>query len=160
EFRLPALCVPDALAYACLHLLKHVLRGNTRPFHVYEIACFLQSRAADHDFWREWRLLHPPRLRMLQAVSFRLAAEWFGCALGPAEAEIAQMPARAKAWFERFALSPAATEFDSNKDELWLHLALLESRRDAIAVSRRRLFPSRLPAAVDGVYVPNAQMTW
>jgi len=28
----------DALAYATLHALKHILRGSTNPFHVYEIA--------------------------------------------------------------------------------------------------------------------------
>jgi hypothetical protein len=50
--------------------------------------------------------------------------------------------------------------FDSNKDELWLHLSLLESRRDAVAVARRRLFPARLPPAVDAVYVPDAAMSW
>src|ERR1017187_1783418 len=96
---LPALSAPDALAYACLHLLKHVLRGSARPFHVYEVACFLNSHAADESFWAEWRSLHPPALRRLQAVAFRLAWEWFGCALGPARDEIAQLPAAATAWF-------------------------------------------------------------
>jgi hypothetical protein len=157
---LPALAAPDALGYACLHLLKHVLRGSARPFHAYEVACFLDSHAGDTAFWTEWRALHSPGLRRLEAVAFRLAWEWFGGALGPAEEEMAQLPAAVRAWFDRFALSPACVPFDSNKDELWLHLSLLESRRDAFAVARRRLFPARLPPAVDAVYVPDADMSW
>jgi len=160
NLRLPALAEPDALAYACLHLLKHILRGSARPFHVYEVACFLQSRANDGPFWNRWRSLHPAGLRRLQAVAFRLATEWFGCATGPAQEEMAQLPQATRTWFDRFALAPALAPFDANKDELWLHLSLLQSRADALAVTRRRLFPSRLPAAVDAVYVPNADMNW
>jgi hypothetical protein len=157
---LPALSVPDALAYACLHLLKHILRGSARPFHAYEVACFLNLRAGDDAFWSEWRSLHPPQLRRLQSVAFRLAWEWFGCELGSAREKMAPLPAAVTSWFDRFALSPALAPFDSNKDELWLHLSLLESRRDALAVARRRLFPGRLPAPVDAVYVPDAGMNW
>ena len=151
---LPALDAPDALAYACLHLLKHVLRGSARPFHVYEIACFLHQHADDVAFWERWQRLHPPGLRRLQAVAFRLSREWFGCPAGPVE-----LPAAVRAWFHRFALSPAAVPFDSNKDELYLHFSLLSSRRDALAVARRRLLPRSLPAAVDSAYVPDAAMT-
>lgn len=160
DLGLPALATHDALAYASLHLLRHVLRGSVRPLHVYEIACFLQARAQDEAFWNEWRSLYPPELRRLQAVSFGLAREWFGCAMGPVREDVAQLPSATRAWFERFALSPAAAPFDSNKDELWLHLSLLGSRRDAMAVARRRLLPGRLPAAVDSVYVPDAEMNW
>jgi hypothetical protein len=67
---------------------------------------------------------------------------------------------RPPGWFDRFALSPAVVPFDSNKDELWLHLSLLESRRDGCAVARRRLLPARLPARVGAVYVRDAEMNW
>jgi Uncharacterised nucleotidyltransferase len=157
---LPALATPDALAYAGLHLLKHLLRSSARPFHAYEIACFLNSHAADERFWAEWRSLHSPTLRRLQAVAFRFAWEWFGCALGPARDEIAQLQPAVAAWFDRFALSPVSAPFDFNKHELWLHLSLVASRRDALSVARRRLFPGRLPPAVDAVYVPSAHMGW
>jgi hypothetical protein len=80
--------------------------------------------------------------------------------LGPAQEDVARLPRATRTWFERFALSPAAVPFDSNKDELWLHLSLLQSRRDSVAVLRRRLFPARLPPAVDSVHVPDASMTW
>jgi predicted MFS family arabinose efflux permease len=132
---------PDALAYAALHLLKHILRGSVKAFHVYEIACVLQARADDEAFWAEWTALHSPELRRLESVIFRLAQEWFGCPL-PAAAEL---PAAAGAWFESFALSPATQEFHPNKDHLWLHIALLDSPADAWRVARRRLLPGNLP---------------
>ena len=41
----------------------------------YEIARFLELRASDDAFWREWRDLHAPELRRLEAIAFRLAAD-------------------------------------------------------------------------------------
>jgi hypothetical protein len=157
---LPALCPPDALGFSALHLLKHVFQGSTRPFHVYELACFLDSRAADESFWAGWRSLHAPELRRLQAAAFALAAHWFGCRLGPARDEVDRLPPPTRAWFDQFALSPAASPFDSNKDELWLHLSLLRSRRDRFRVAWRRLLPGRLPGPVDdAVYTPAAELS-
>ena len=137
---------PDALGYAALHLLKHVLHGDTKAFHVYEIASFLEGHAEDEGFWKDWRELHSESLRRLEAVSFRLAELWFGCRMAPAaREEIERLPRATRAWFEEFGLSPAAQRFRANKDELWLHLSLLESRRDALRVVRRKLIPANLP---------------
>jgi MFS family permease len=140
------LAPPDALGYAALHLLRHVLRGSAKAFHVYEIALILQQRAADEAFWSEWAASHSPELRRLESVIFRLASEWFGCPM-PAAAEL---PDAAAAWFEDFALSPATQEFRPNKDDLWLHIALLDSRADAWRVARRRLVPGNLPPRAGG----------
>ncbi len=80
---LPVLSPLDAAAYAALHLLKHVLHGDTRPFHVYELASFLHLHAEDEELWSNWRTLHSESLRRLQSVSFLLAETWFGCRLAP-----------------------------------------------------------------------------
>jgi hypothetical protein len=143
---LAVLCPADAVAYAALHLLKHVLHGDTRPFHVYEIASFLHGHADDEAFWTEWRRLHPATLRRLQTVGFLLAETWFGCRLPPAAREEAErLPAATRVWFREFATSPAEQRFRANKDELWLHLSLLDSKLDALRVARRRLLPCNLP---------------
>jgi hypothetical protein len=140
------LCPADALAYAALHLLKHVLHGDTRPFHVYEVASFLHKHADDDMFWAEWRGLHSGTLRRLEAVSFRLAEAWFGCRMAPvAREEAERLPVATRVWFEEFATSPAVQRFRPNKDELWLHVSLLDSRLDALGVARRRLLPANLP---------------
>ena len=51
---LAVLCPQDAVGYAALHLLRHVLQGSTRVFHVYELASFLERHAQDGAFWTEW----------------------------------------------------------------------------------------------------------
>ena len=143
----------DALGYAALHALRHLLRGSVSPFHVYEIASLLQARAEDAAWWSEWRALHHPGLRRLEAVIFRLAAEWFGCRLHPIAAEaIEELPADSQDWFARFATAPATSPFHPNKEELWLHLSLLDSRADAWSVARRRLLPLNRPAAGGAAY--------
>lgn len=156
-----ALDTPDALAYAALHLLRHVLRGSVRPCHVYEIAWFLEHHAGDTPFWNRWRELHAPGLRRLEAIAFRLAREWFGCALGPAaDDEVCTLPAPVREWFEAFSFSPLEAWFHPNKDELWLHLVLLNSARDKVVVARRRVFPTGMPGPVDAVCIPAEQLTF
>ena len=53
----PALHRADTVGYASLHILRHMLRGDLRPFHLYELASFLHNRADDKDFWAS--LQHP-----------------------------------------------------------------------------------------------------
>ena len=140
------LCPQDAVGYAALHLLRHLLHGSTKIFHVFEIANFLERSAGDEMFWAEWGRLHAPGLRRLEAVVFALAEAWFGCTLAPAaREEIGLLPVATRAWFEEFAASPATQAFHPNKDELWLHWSLLGSWRDRWSVARRRLLPGNLP---------------
>jgi hypothetical protein len=140
------LCPQDSIAYAALHLLRHVLDGSTKVFHVYEVASFLERHAPNTDFWTEWKKLHAPAVCRLQAVAFALAEAWFGCELSAvAREEIASLPAGTRAWFAEFVTSPAVQPFHPNKDELWLHVSLLESLRDRLSVARRRLLPTNLP---------------
>jgi predicted MFS family arabinose efflux permease len=149
----------DALGFASLHLLKHVVQGSARPFHVLEIARFLESHSRDDSFWSAWVRLHDPQLRRLQAAMFLLARAWFGCETGPAvDEEIERLPAATRQWFDEFAFSPARQIFHPAKDELWLHLSLVQSRLDGLAVARRRLLPLSLPGPVDAVHVPSAEM--
>jgi len=156
-----ALDPADALGYASLHLLRHLLRGELRASSLYEVAYFLDQNAANEAFWARWRDLHGPELRRLQALCFRLAAEWFDCRMSTiARAEVDRLPAPVQRWFERCAASPAEAFFRPNKDELWLHLCLLDSFQKKWAVLRRRLLPTRLPGPLDSVFIPDERMTW
>ena len=153
------LALPDRLGYAALHLTRHLLRGQVRPAHVWEIARFLHLHHDPH-FWREWYELHPPSLRRLEAVAFLLAQSWFACALAPEPAgEIAALSPRVHRWFQRYRWSALESNFNPNKHELWLHTSLLDSSSDRVAILRRRLIPSTLAGPVDGVHVPRAQLT-
>ena len=156
----PAMAGADALGYAALHMLKHVLQGSLRPFHAYEVARFVDARWEDEPFWRQWRASHAPGLRRLEAVAFRLAEAWFGCRMATAaQEEIGHLPPASRAWFSEFALGPVVQAFHPNKDELWLHLSLISNRLDAFRVARRRLLPLRLPGPVDAVHIPASQIT-
>src|SRR5262249_34884236 len=133
---IPCLAVPDAIAYSALHLLKHLLRGAARPFHVYELARCLHFNAHDAALWTQWESLHSPQLRRLEAVSFLLATTWFGCDCAPQVVdEVERLPVSTRAWFDEFGASPATAKFIPNKDELWLHLSLLHSLEDRLSVA-------------------------
>ena len=158
---LPVLARADRLGYAALHLLRHLFRGNPRPYHVYEIGYFLETQSENDSFWRSWRETHPAPLRCLEAIAFRLAAAWFGCRLSPVvEEEIDQLEDGVSLWFERYAAAPVESQFHPNKHEMWLHFALLASSRDRARIFVRRMLPVRLPVTADNVYVPEDQLTW
>jgi predicted MFS family arabinose efflux permease len=151
----------DMIAYSTLHILRHQLRGDPRLFHTYELAWLLHHHADDAELWSAWHESHDPSLRRLEAVCFALAQRWYACRLpDAAREEIERLPAEVNRWLELHAWSPVASMFHANKDELWLHWALLESRRDRIAVIRRRVVPERLPGPADAVHVPENQLTW
>ena len=145
----------DSVGYACLHLLRHLLRGDVRAANVYELAYFLHVSADNEGFWRRWRRLQGA------GICFLLAKSWFGCRLhSAAQSEIDLLPPRVRKWFDRYAWSPAEALFHPNKDELWLHLSLLDSFSKKWQVVRRRLAPMRLPGPLDSVFIPDKDMTW
>lgn len=151
----------DELAYAALHLLRHLLRGSARPFHIYEIAWHLEHSADDASFWRAWSRLHPESLRRIEAVCFALAQRWFDCRVSDVvNEEIARLPVQVTRWLELYAASPLTSRFRPNKDELWLHWALLQTRAARWSVLRRRLLPEHSAKALDSVHVTREQLTW
>jgi MFS family permease len=150
----------DAVAYSALHLLRHLLRGDMRPFHAYELAWLLNSKAEDDPFWVEWAGQHDPFLRSLEAICFALAQRWFDGRLPAAAREaIDRLPAEVTRWLRMYGDSPLDGWFHPNKHELWLHWSLAESRGARVAILRRRLLPAVPPGPVDAVHTPESQVT-
>ena len=149
----------DRLGYAALHLTRHLLRGNVRVFHVWELARFLHTHC-DAEFWRTWKRQHPKSLRRLEAIAFLLAFHWFSCEL-PAEArcEIGALPEPVKRWFAIYGWSPVEAMFQPNKHELLLHLSLAGDLDERFRLLRRRLLPVSLPAPVDAIHLRPEQIT-
>jgi hypothetical protein len=142
----PALSGPDRIAFAAIHVLRHILRNNASPSHTYELGCALSRRAEDTSFWETWTRVHDPQFRALQGIAFLFAQRWFGCTLSPiAERQCRELPEPIHAWFRHYAFSPLVNLVEPNKDVLWLHLALLPRRLDRLAVAFRKLLPVRLP---------------
>ncbi len=155
-----ALSRMDALAYASLHLLRHLLRGDVRPAHVYELASFHEQAAGAEALWRGWTATHSDSLRRVQAICAGLARAWFACRLSePIQEEVERLPVPVQRWLTEYALCPLASLFQPNKDELWLHLSLLDSPRAKAAILQRRLFPILLPGAIGARHVAGADLT-
>jgi predicted MFS family arabinose efflux permease len=148
----------DAVAYSSLHLLRHLLRGDVKPFHVYELASLLHRTAANDAFWSTWHDWHDPSLRRLETICFNLARRWFHCDLHPAASE--ELPPEVNRWLEMSAFSPLTARIRPNKDELWLHWSLIESRSARWSMLRRRLLPPVPQGPVDAVHIPEVQITW
>jgi hypothetical protein len=136
----------DRIAFAALHALRHILRNDARPAHVFELARLLETRVDHHDLWDQWVGAHHPEVRQLQLIAFRFAEEWFGCRLPQVVAqECETLPSPVQSWLRSFAWSPVENLARPNKDVLWLHLALLKSRRDRWSVAASRLLPVKIP---------------
>ena len=143
---IPALSEPDRIAFAAIHVLRHTLRNNASPAHAFELACALNRRADDHEFWNAWTETYDPQFRALQAVAFQFVNQWFGCLLSPAaERECLFLPESVQTWFRKYGFSPLINLVEPNKDVLWLHLALLPHTADRLKVAMRKLIPMRLP---------------
>ena len=140
--QLPVLSAADALGFAALHLLMHILHGDLRLQRAWELARFLHVKAPDDAFWEGWSGSHAPGLRRLEAIIFELCARWFGADLAAAVyEETRQLPGDVRLWLDSYALSPVEGIFRARKDEIWLHMALLDSAKQKRAVLVRRVFP-------------------
>ena len=98
---IPQLRDVDQLGYAALHVLRHLLRGDLKPCHVYELAFFMENQGPDEAFWRRWSELHSPALRSFQAAPLVLAHRWFGSALPEAvRVEVEKLPGPVQLWLQ------------------------------------------------------------
>jgi hypothetical protein len=150
----PALDTVDGLTYSALHLVRHVLGGDLKLRHVYEMAHFLERSVEDHAFWARWSEAGLRSCRVMEGIAFRLARDWFQCALHPAaSAAVEDLPAGVRRWFALFGSAPASLG-GPNKNEIWLHFCLLESRRERLSMAARRLFPTRRSRVVRDAHLP------
>jgi len=143
-FSFPALDPVDNLGYTALNLLRGLLLSALAAEQVYGLARFLHSHADDSQFWERWRQLHPDSLRRLEAISFRLASQWFACRLSDqAQEEVNRLPLHVREFFRHFSKATLSPSFNSRKDGMWLHLDLLESKADKSAIFLQRILPVR-----------------
>jgi hypothetical protein len=149
----PALDPLDDVAYTTWHLVKHLLRGNLRLYHVYELAHFLDRSVGSDAFWLRWRATRAGE-RTAEPIAFRLASEWFGCRIHPVvQEEIDRLPASVDRWFRLFAFSAVTGMQSPNKDELFLHLALVKDSRERFRIATQRLLPMNPPRVVLDAHV-------
>ena len=151
---IPALHPVDALSYATWHAVRHLVRGDLRPYHIYEIAHFLDRTQKDESFWREWEQTYRGALEVAEGIAFRLAREWFGCRMNSvATAQIARLPIHVQRWFGLFAFSPIRAVEELNKDEIFLHLSLVP-RKYRLRIAFQRILPMNPPRVVLEAHLP------
>jgi hypothetical protein len=145
DFEFPALQCVDNLALSALHVLRDLCNNGLSPQKLYELAHFLHKNVRNSKLWNEWMQLHDPALRQWQAVAFRLAQECFGNEVAPeVSEELQRLPRPIRRWIVRYGLSSLWSCFPGkSKDYLWLHVALLDSLHDKLAVSCRTLLPAK-----------------
>ena len=66
----PRLDPLDSFAYAALHVLRHLLRGDLLLWHIYQLAFMLDGLADDAAFWSEWNARYSGSDRTLLAIPF------------------------------------------------------------------------------------------
>jgi len=161
DLSFPCLDRVDHLGFLSLHILRNLLLRDWIVHHVYELAVFLHSHAKDDAFWNSWIESHSPALRSLEAVAICHARDWFQCRLHPhAAQQIATLPIPTASWLDRFSGSALENMFRQNKDVLWLHLSLLQSNADRLAILKRTLIPPKI-ASPDApiVQIRNKRLT-
>jgi hypothetical protein len=147
HFSFPALSTVDNLGFCALHVVRDLQRGDWVIHHVYELARFLHHNAKDETVWWEWIRLHDAFLRSLEVIPFWLAKEWFRCDVSSLlRSEMRQLLPFSERWLRKFSKAPLSGMFCPNKTGVWLHVGLLQSKRDKVTVLREALLPSRLPA--------------
>ncbi len=150
---IPTLHPGDGFSYSTWHLVRHLVRGDARAYHVYELAHFLQRTADDDSFWLDWQARKSSTL--VEAIAFRLAVDWFECRTHPVVERLLQsLPSSVQRWFELFAWSPLNALERPNKDELFLHWCLVERWPARLEITKRRLFPIRFNPIVVDAHVP------
>jgi len=134
----PGLHPVDNLGLSALQVLRDLLNNVLFAHKVYELAYFLHHKANDDDFWRKWSATHNDDLRACEAVSFSLAQACFGCELArPVAEQIAILPRTVRAWIPLYGQGSLTTHRSSEKDAVWIHLALVNSVRDKLAIFLR-----------------------
>ncbi|HZQ52974.1 MAG TPA: nucleotidyltransferase family protein [Bryobacteraceae bacterium] len=138
----PVLGDADIVAFSAFHLLMHLLHGDLRLQRAWEIAFFLENHSTDENFWNRWAGSYAPSVLSTQVIVFVLIRLWFECKLPRCVSNLAkELPGEVILWIERFGFSPVANLFTPNKDEVWLNLCLLKTRRDRVRVALRRFIP-------------------
>jgi Uncharacterised nucleotidyltransferase len=155
--KINVLCDEDLLGFATLHLMLHLLHGDLPLQRAWEIARFLDAHSTDEFFWMSWQSSHPVALRQLETSMFYLVTKWFECrSRQELETDVQGLPPMVKLWLERSSVALLAREWEPNKLEIWLHLALISTRKAQARLLFRRLIPLSLPSFADRAVSPTS----
>jgi Uncharacterised nucleotidyltransferase len=147
--RFAALCEEDCLLFQVLHAFKHILRNWCRLSIFLEVAHFLNRRATDSNFWRNYasRIENIRWAPQATLIVFTLAEQLFGAPIPAQLRSTLRTPLfpALNLWIERYGKYSALSNFHDDKSSLFLHREFVESASEWAAIRRKRLFPIRRP---------------
>ena len=159
EYR--ALCEEDGLMFQVLHAFRHILRNWCRLSVFLEISHFLNQRAGDSGFWRQYqdRLADLRWMPEVSTLVFNLTQSLFGTFIPPEfNPQVdRRFSAIAGKWIELYGVPGALANFRGNKNSLFLHRELVTDRSAWAEIRRRRLFPLRRPHRLPDVLFNRGQ---
>jgi hypothetical protein len=161
--RIPALTPASTLLHCVLHGLRHILRGDLRLSHLYEIGHILEMTKADQSFWQLFlqKISHCPKSKQAAAIMFSLASAVFNPSLSEEVRQLisTSLTAAGGLWIQSYGRKEALQCYRRSKSSVFLHLDLVESGSSKRAVLRQKLLPRHLPLSPYGVEVPRQQLS-
>lgn len=146
ELIFPALHPVDHLAYFAMHILRDIFNEESRASHVRELGTFLDRRAGDDAFWKDWSALHSPPSRRMQATVFSLAAAWFSCNVSESvKSEIDSLPSEVGTWIKKCGCTPLEAQFRRAREGRLLQFLLAETPEARKKILWKALVPNLLP---------------
>lgn len=150
ECSYPALSVEDMFLAQAQHIFRHVRSEWIRISWLLEFKQFMMSRRSDANFWQSIRTVieRDKDSALALGAATRLAGSAFGELPVDqlAGSAVGQLPSPVALWLEHFGDSVLFADFPGSK--LYLILEQAMERNGASPMSRRRLFPTRLPAPI------------
>ncbi len=142
----------DLLGFAALHFFLHLIGGDLPLQRAWEVAHFLHQHSNDEQFWRQCNEWHSPELKAIETIVCSVVQSWFHCAAPPhLELEREALPTGVQFWLQQFVFSPLCSQTDSNKNYVYLHMAMASKAWSKMAVLAASLWPGKLPTVVDRI---------
>ena len=154
-----ALSEVDAFIFQALHTFQHILHNWCRLGWLWDVACFLERRSSDENFWTSLfaSLEGNKLLTEVVAMVMTLASGVFHAPIPNAMKGRYRdaMRGQVSLWIERYGWASALDNFANNKYTLFLHREFVPSAAVWREIRKRRLLPLHRPNRVAGTGSPS-----
>jgi hypothetical protein len=147
--RFYSLDAEDAFIFQALHVFQHILHNWCRLGWLFELAYFLEHRAADAAFWQGLlsRLGANPPLREVVALVISLASHLFQATVPePVKVQLLNtMRGPVALWVELYGFPSAVYNFSEDKYSLFLYREFVRDEKTWREIRNSRLLPRHRP---------------
>jgi len=144
----------DTFVYQTVHAFQHILHNWCRLGWLFEIAYYLEHRAADSTFWEDLTqsLGNNSTLREITALVISLASALFGARVPIAVKSklTGAMRSQVALWLRHYGIRAALDNFSRDKSSLLLYREFVPDESAWKQIRRSRLLPVHRPNRVPG----------